>query len=311
MPLPSPVALTDDHCAAIARLHNLPAIDPEPLPSAGVINMIYRCGDDLLLRVPRDHPGNLRQARAEALVAPAARAAGVCTPRMVVYDDSGSILPVPYCVVERVRGATLGLLDREPGDTPAAWCGLGHDLALLHTRVSPANLAGTLRSAGPPPDPRVLAEERGSDGWFTGLETRWLTAWLDRIAPAALVEVAPCCIHQDVQATNIMVRDDTLGYLALLDWGCAAWGDPAWDFFGMPLRAVPTILAGYREVAPLPYDEGAEVRILWRHLQMSLLVLPRGAAPGLSWGERPVAWLLEVMRFFFDAPGGRWRDLRP
>lgn len=108
-----------------------------------------------------------------------------------------------------------------------------------------------------------------------------------------------------------MVQPSGLAYAALLDWGCAAWGDPAWDFFGVPLRAVPLILAGHRSIAPLPADEEAEARIHWRHLQMSLAILPRGAAPGLSWGERPVAWLLEIMRFFLDTPGGRWRDLRP
>jgi hypothetical protein len=108
-----------------------------------------------------------------------------------------------------------------------------------------------------------------------------------------------------------MVRSGSLDYLVLLDWGCTGWGDPAWDFFGMPLRAVPAILEGHRAVAPLDGDEGAEARILWRHLQFALQILPRGAAPGLSWGERPLAWLLEVMRFFQEAPAGRWHDLRP
>lgn len=311
MQLPDSVPLPPEVAAAIVRRHGLRAAAIEQLPSVGIINTIYRCGDDHLLRVPRDHPAHVAQARAEALAAPAARAAGVRTPQIVAFDEACDLLPVPYSIVERVPGETLGLLDREPGDTPATWRDLGHDLALLHTRVSPLGPVGGLRTERALPDPRQLAEARAGDGWFTTLEVRWLIAWLDRLAGAAAVPITARCLHLDVQATNIMVRTGTLDYLALIDWGCAGWGDPAWDFFGLPLRAVPEMLAGYRAVAPLEDDVGAEARIVWRHAQMALNVLPRGAAPGLSWGERPLAWLLEIMRFFLDAPSDRWRELRP
>lgn len=191
------------------------------------------------------------------------------------------------------------------------WRELGRDLALLHANVREDGPAGQLRPVGGEGDPRRLAEERAADGWFSGLEARWLIAWLDRLAPAAREPVPRRFLHLDVQATNVMVSAGTREYRALLDWGCAGWGDPAWDFFGMPLRTVPFMLEGHRAVAPLDGDDGAEARILWRHLQMALLVLPRGAAPGLSWGERPLAWLLETLRFCLAAPGGRWRGLGP
>ncbi len=74
---------------------------------------------------------------------------------------------------------------------------------------------------------------------------------------------------------------------------------------------MPGILAGHRAVAPLAGDDSAEAHILWRHLQMTLAILPRGAAPGLSWGERPLSWLVELRRFFLDAPDGRWREWGP
>ena len=62
-------------------------------------------------------------------------------------------------------------------------------------------------------------------------------------------------------------------------------------------------------VAPLPEDETAEARILWRHLQISLYLLGRPPQPGLSWAERPAAMLLEIMRFFLGSPGRPWTDL--
>jgi hypothetical protein len=52
------------------------------------------------------------------------------------------------------------------------------------------------------------------------------------------------------------------GWLSPIDWGDARWGDAADEFVGPPLRAVPHMLAGYRQVSPLDDDETAEARIL-------------------------------------------------
>jgi hypothetical protein len=65
----------------------------------------------------------------------------------------------------------------------------------------------------------------------------------------------------------------------------------------------------YRGVAPLPEDETAEARILWRHLQIALYLLGRPPKPGLSWAERPAAMMLEILRFFLGSPGRPWTDL--
>lgn len=296
---------------AIAERHGLRVDSFTRLPQVGIINAIYALGDDYVLRVPREHPGTVAQAHAEAVAAPLARAAGVRTPHLVAFEAAGDLLPVPYLIYERVHGRTLGLLDWEPADVATVWRELGRDLALLHTLVPIDGPASQLRVEPAGQDPRLLAEERASDGWFTGLEVRWLSRWLDRLAPAGATPVEARMLHLDVQATNIMVDTDSMDYLALLDWGCAGRGDPAFDFFAHPLRAVPFVLEGHRSVAPLPDDDNAEARILWRHLQFILTVLPQGAAPGMSWGERPLAWLLEVMRFFQDPPHPRWHDLRP
>ncbi|MDP9237493.1 MAG: aminoglycoside phosphotransferase family protein [Chloroflexota bacterium] len=207
-------------------------------------------------------------------------------------------------------GQSLESLDLDPGETAGAWREVGCDLAMLHTRVVRTGPVATLAAAEAIPDPRELLETRATEGWFTRLEVRWISRWLNRIAPAATVEVPLLMLHSDVQGTNIIVAPDTHDYVAILDWGCTGWGDPAWDIGG-PLRAAPHILAGYREVAPLDRDESAEARVLWRHIQMVLYVLPRGATPGLSWVEHPLARLLEIARFFFDKAGGAWAELRP
>lgn len=312
MKLPSQVHLSDVAVTAITARHGLGDRTLTPLAQAGIINAVYMLGEDLVLRVPLDHPAHVAQARVEAVAMPAARAAGVRTPALVAYDDACDLLPVPYLIVEGVAGKTLGSLDLEPGATPDVWRSLGRDLALLHTGVGEDGPTCPVARPKPLPDPRELVGKRASDGWYTTLEARWLSGWLDRLAAAASEMPAGArFLHLDVQTTNVMVHPSSLAYLALIDWGCAGWGDPAWDFFGMPLRAVPFMLEGHRSVAPLDGDDTAEARILWRHLQHSLAVLPRGAAPGMSWGERPLAWLLEVLRFSLQPLAPRWRELAP
>lgn len=108
-----------------------------------------------------------------------------------------------------------------------------------------------------------------------------------------------------------MARPDSLTYLALLDWGAATWGDPAWDFAGVPLRAVPFMLEGHREIAPLDDDETAEARVLWRRLQIALWLLRRPPRPERAWAERPLVMPIEIARFLLAPPGPRWRALAP
>ena len=43
---------------------------------------------------------------------------------------------MPYSLYERVQGVTLGLLDREPEDTPDVWREIGRDLGRLHSQVA-------------------------------------------------------------------------------------------------------------------------------------------------------------------------------
>lgn len=308
MKLPAFPKLTSAALHAIAERHGLGARAFSRLPDVGIFNAIYALGPEFILRIPRNHYAFTAAARKEAVVAPAARVAGVRTPALIAFDDTLDLLPVPYTIYERIHGATLGLLDREPGDTPDVWREIGRDLALLHTRVADAGAVAEIDGEALP-DPRLLLDEIAQQGYFTAMEARWLMRWLDQLAPAALVSMPRRFLHGDLQTTNVMVRADSLAYLALLDWGSAGWGDPAWDFAGVPLRAAPWLLAGHREVAPLDNDETAEARVLWRHLQLALLVLRRGPLPERSWAERPLAMLLEIMRFLIEAPGESWAGL--
>lgn len=297
--------------AALAERHGVPPGTVARLPDTGIFNAIYALGDRFILRVPRRHPLHDEALWKESIVVPLARAAGVRAPELLSYDTSCSVLPVPYVLYERVPGETLAHLDLEPEEASEVWRETGRDLARLHHRVERGGEAAGLPVLKPGPDPRDLAERLATGGWITASETRWLTRWLDRLAPAALAPITPHLIHGDLQTTNIMVRPDSSTYAALIDWGGAGWADPALDFAGVPLRAVPFMLEGYREIASLEGDDTAEERILWRHLQLALYTASRSPQPDHSWAERPLTMGIEIARFFASPRPGAWSRLRP
>lgn len=310
MKLPPFPEMTDSVLAAITERHGLGRRPITRLPDIGIFNAIYAVGDDVILRIPRDHPAHVAALSKEIVAVPAARLAGVCTPRIVAFDDSRELLPVPYSLYERVDGETLGQLHRDPAEAAGVWHAVGRDLALLHmgvAREGPVAGLPEIRTR----DLRDRPEQLAGDGYLTPVEARWFSRWLERLAPAALEGSVSCFLHGDLQDANIMVERGTEGYLALLDWGGAGWGDPALDFAGIPLRAVPYLLEGHREVVPLPRDETAEIRILWRHLEFAIGNVRRGPQPDHSWAERPLPMLLDVLRFFLEDPPQPWHDLQP
>jgi aminoglycoside phosphotransferase (APT) family kinase protein len=309
--LPDHVEAAPETLRAVAERHGLPTSPLLRLPDAGIFNAVYRLGDVAILRIPRNHPKFIAASLAESIAVPAARRAGVRTPRLLAFDDRLDLLPVPYTVYELVPGCSLEACDLDPSDAAEAWREVGRDLARTHTGVSVAGAISTLPARMTLGDPRRFLDERVEQGWLSWLDARWFGRWLDRLAPTVLVDVPTRFLHGDTQGTNVMVEPDPIRYRAIIDWGSAALGDVACDFAGVPLRAVPLLLEGHREVTVPDGDDTLEARILWRHLQLSLWTLPRGAVPDRSWAERPWPALLEVLRFFTDPPSDRWRAIGP
>jgi aminoglycoside phosphotransferase (APT) family kinase protein len=302
--LPDFPTLDDAALEVIGSRFGVRLSDIAQLPQVGIFNAIFALGDDLILRVPRAHHAFTEAIHKEAQVVPLARALGLSTPELVALDDTCDVLSVPFGVWRRVHGRTLGLLDLEPDAVPDVWRAVGRDLARLHAGIGAHGvLAGFELEALP--DAVALADRLEGIGVYGRSEARWLRSWLERLS--AQGGSAPrCFLHGDLQTTNIMVSD-VLEYRALLDWGACGWGDPAWDFAGVPLGVVPMMLEGYREVWST--DAGMEARILHRHLQMALFLMTRAGQPHKSWAERPLGVMLAVLRFLQDAPEP-WRGLR-
>lgn len=308
MALPEFPIVSDEMLQAIAVRHGIVASSVAPMAQVGIFNAIYALGDRHVLRVPRLHPRFEGTALNEAVAVPLARAAGVRTPALVVLDETRSILPVAYGIYERVEGRVLERAMTDPALAAAAWRELGRDLGRLHSGVE-RTPATELLIWDDKTDPRPLPGVIAAAGYFGVAEAAWLERWLDRLAPYAEKLGEPRFLHGDSQASNLMIDVDSLDYVAVLDWGSCEWGDVARDFAGVPLRAVPAMLEGYREGRPT--DEGLLARIVWRHLQIALHQLRGKPVPDYSWAERPMGMLLEVLRFFGEQTESEWRRWGP
>ena len=294
--MPSPAALAD-----IARRHR---VDPDAVRAAtsqGVANLVYFLGDDLVLRIAR--PETADDLRKEAVVIPAAVRAGVRTPELVAFDD-GELLGTPSMVVRRATGVVPGL---PAGPSDERWAEvyrqLGAELAVLHRGVEALPGVPVDTAADPRPDVAALA----GAGYLSAELADWVVAWFDRLESHRPAAPAARLIHGDIAPTNLLVDPEFKRLNAILDWGDAAWADPATEFAKLPPRAVPAVLDGYLGEV----DKAWAARILWHHLHWAIGRLPsppeRDAA---HWSAQPANRLLEIMRFFLADPPQPWSELR-
>jgi macrolide phosphotransferase len=300
----SSVTLPHETLNAIVRQHGLKVHSIREIQSTGVVNAVFSLDDVFVLRVPvRNNPDAIRDTLTESVAAPAAFRTGVRTPRLVVFDDSRGIIDFPYTIYERVNGTTLGLLD-EPATIHHAWIALGRDLAKLHREVThvddPLNYLDQPRRM----DLRAELDGLASGGVLISSHARWLGRWLERLAPAAFTTVTPRFLHNDLQATNIIVGHDSHEYQAMIDWGDAGWGDPALELQWVDFRAVPFVMKGYREVRPFDGEETIEARVLWDQIMNLLHQLTHS----VKTGRFRASYAVEILRFVLANRDPRFRE---
>src|SRR4051794_11637831 len=100
MPFPT---LSDAQLTAICTRHGLPPGPFGRLSETGVVNAIFTIADRAVLRVPKDHPGCLRDTWTESVAVPAATASGVRTPGLLAFDPSCDIVAAPFGIFEWVH----------------------------------------------------------------------------------------------------------------------------------------------------------------------------------------------------------------
>ncbi|MFC4009888.1 phosphotransferase family protein [Nonomuraea purpurea] len=298
---------SDETLAVIAGRHGTSAEQVRPLPP-GVANRVFLLGDDLVLRIPRTERF-LPDLVKEAEVIPVALDAGVRTPEVVAFDDSFSVVDVPYMVLARTRGVDLASL--EPPTTDLVFRQVGRELAKLH-RLSPATAPAlpAVPVEDGAADPWTLTNRLSKEGWIDAATARWLTGWFDRLSAHLPTDPPLVLVHGDIAPQNLLVSPRTAQLKGIVDWGDAQWDDPAVDFAKMPLTDIPAMLDGYRQETG--QDTPAwEARVLWFHLTWALgrLADPVPRPGERHWTAPPASRLLGLLRFFAASPPAPWDDL--
>ena len=275
-----------------------------PLAQTGIFNRVFSVGDRWILRVPRNAPPFVEALVKESVAVPILTQAGVLTPELRVFDDSLSILPVPYSLYQKIDGLNLESLQRDPAENAEVWRQVARELVKVHHLPDPAAVQGLqIEDVGSPED---WIEGFAQEGYFTLEEAKWLQGWVARLKPHVLPPEHHTFRHGDMQGTNVMVHRD--GRLAgLIDWGACGWGDPANDLVGIPLQASAIMLEAYREIQPLVDDETAEARILLMNLQHLFFLIRRPPLKEVSWAERPMSRWLDMVRNVSLLDSGNWK----
>jgi aminoglycoside phosphotransferase (APT) family kinase protein len=231
-----------------------------PLAASGSTNALYRLGDELLVRLPRQPGGSASISKEAAWLPVLAPLLPVSVPDVVAVFEPDRDYPERWSVVRWIEGAHPEVVDPDTAD----------DSRREHLATSLATVLGALRQADVPTgavgDPR-LRSYRGEPIATMDLSTRENIERCRSLAdfdldldaaeqvwdeamklPGTADRTTPSWYHGDLAAENLLVRDGTLA--AVLDFGGLALGDPtvdlvvAWEVLDPPARELFRRLVG-------------------------------------------------------------------
>jgi len=289
---PSPARLR-----AACRGHGFAAESIEPMANTGLANWVFALDSAHVLRVARPTAVAEADAYTESVAVPAAVAAGIATPALLVFDDSRSHLDTPFTIYDRVPGAPVGLTELPPEKLAAVYTATGREMARIHDRITACeDPHGRLDRPECSPAWSHLEAARAAGAISAG-DARWIERLLGEIEPALATTPQPRFLHGDVLPMNIMVHRDR--FEAIIDWGDAGWAEPGCDFWGILPHLDEHAFTGYQAEAPL--DPSAVARALWEQASRALRHL-------VETERRPIAVeLLGQLHAYVDSPPGRRR----
>ena len=230
------------------------------LEASGSSNALFRLGDDLLVRLPRQ-PGGTSAIESEQRWLPyVATALSVAVPEILAVGEPGFGYPERWSVVRWLEGEVpAGPREGEAPRSPLAGDLAAVVTALRALAVPDVALADRdLRWYRGEPLVRMdestrlaIAACRSIDGLDLDHDG-CASVWDDAMRlPGVTEEVAPRWHHADLLAENLLVRDGRLA--GVLDFGGLAVGDPtvdlavAWDVLDPVARNVFRALVGVDE----------------------------------------------------------------
>lgn len=259
-----------------------PAYDGLPLrrlDSSGSSNALFRLGDDLLVRVPRQPGGTATIEKEQRWLPHVAPVVPVPVPEILAVGEPDAGYPEKWSIVRFLDGSVPSL--PAPGEPPRH--DLARDLAavvrgLRDLAVPDGALADpALRWYRTEPlvvladqMPRVLEECRAVVGLDLDVDA-CTEAWDDALRlPGAHTPARPHWLHGDLVAENLLARHGRLA--AVLDFGGLAVGDPTVDLVVAWELLDPSARATFRELVGVD-DETWALGRGWA-LALALMTFP-------------------------------------
>jgi aminoglycoside phosphotransferase (APT) family kinase protein len=149
--------------------------------------------------------------------------AGLRVPRPLLADETGTILPGPYLVIEYVDGDAMIDPARAAAPRAAVISQLATELARIHDAAVPLGDLPYLTDMTGYADSKVCDRPTVLDESLSEPSVR---AALEPIWPPPVVN-EPVLLHGDYWPGNTLWRGDAL--VAVIDWENAAAGDPVAD----------------------------------------------------------------------------------
>lgn len=208
----------------------------------GTVNVVFRLGEELSVRLPR-RSGGARELRRKELewLPRLAPLLPVEIPRPVAQGEPEFGYPAMWDICTWVEGEAGELASIDP-------IAAARDLAALVAALQRVDPAGAPRGRGIPLAERD-AEIRGWLGRFDG-DPKAAAAW-DRALAAPPWSGPPVWHHGDLDVRNWLVRDGRIS--GVIDWGSMGVGDPACDVMVAWKLRSPAARDAFRDA--LPTDE--------------------------------------------------------
>ncbi len=247
------LVVTDDVVRALIerQLPRFSALQLTRLPGSGSSNVLFRLGEELLVRLPCQPGGSSAIDKEANYVPPLMSSISVQLPVIVAVGEPDLDYPERWSVLRWIAGQTPAAPvspSQEASDLALDLAAVVAELrAVVVPRAALADPALSSYRGGPIRDihsgiRQYLTDCRAISDLDLDLDAcdRFWTETMSVPEPAS--ESAPRWIHADLLAENVLVRGGRLA--AILDFGGLALGDPsvdligAWELFGAEDRAV-------------------------------------------------------------------------
>jgi aminoglycoside phosphotransferase (APT) family kinase protein len=210
----------------------------------------------------------------------------------LVADLTKSLVPRPYTIYRRAKGILLADAPQPPQAYTSLYREVGEAIARIGSIPIPEDRRANLKDAG-----KLDAQEHLQKSFDAGAVSREDVPIIEKIITqleSLGAEPAPSqFVHRDIHPWNFFIDPATGALEVIIDWGDAAWGEPAIEFASMPLVALKPMLQGYGKA-----DRNLLVRTL--HISLSLALWEvRGLDPQIfkrEWWRCAVGGWQEELR---------------